>query len=240
MKPINTKLRSLNTKFWDDSYVIELSTTEKLFFLYVLTNPLTNLAGVYELTKKRIISDTGIVKEELESIIQKFEKDEKIIFKDGYIIIKNFLKHQSLNKNMFRNVLLTLEQLPSEIKKTYLDFVQPQKIHNQISEAFESLRKSSEAFESLRKIEIENEIENEIEIEDEIERERETGKGKQKAVSKKNAKPEQKNFYNEKTEIIKPGLNLIEQTYGEKADIKKIVEKFSIQKAEGYNGKKRT
>ena len=41
------KHRYIKTKFWDDSYIIELNPHEKLLFLYLITNPLTNIAGVY-------------------------------------------------------------------------------------------------------------------------------------------------------------------------------------------------
>ena len=41
------KFRLINTKFWDDSYVAKLSTSEKLLFIYFISNPLTTVAGVY-------------------------------------------------------------------------------------------------------------------------------------------------------------------------------------------------
>jgi hypothetical protein len=53
------KLRSVNTRFWEDPFVEELTPSEKLLFLYLLTNPLANLLGIYEITIKRISYDTG-------------------------------------------------------------------------------------------------------------------------------------------------------------------------------------
>ncbi len=53
------KQRIVNTKFWDDSYITRLTPTEKLLFLYLITNPLTNISGVYELPLKRVAFDTG-------------------------------------------------------------------------------------------------------------------------------------------------------------------------------------
>ena len=46
--------RMIKTKFWDDDYISYLDSVEKLLFLYCLTNPLTNIAGIYEITLKRI------------------------------------------------------------------------------------------------------------------------------------------------------------------------------------------
>ncbi len=44
------KYRVVNTRFWDDAYVAELSPNEKLIFLYLLTNALTTIGGIYELS----------------------------------------------------------------------------------------------------------------------------------------------------------------------------------------------
>jgi len=47
------KNRYINTKFWDDPFIAELSIKEKLLYLYLITNPLTNAAGIYEISKIR-------------------------------------------------------------------------------------------------------------------------------------------------------------------------------------------
>lgn len=187
MKPVNTKLRSINTKFWDDSYIIELEPKEKLLFLYLLSNPLTNLAGVYEITFKKVSFDTGLDLKEVKEIFNKFQKDKKIIYSNGFIVIKNFLKNQSCNDTMLKNVEKTVKQLPSNIKKTYIDFVKPSIAYHSLSIPYDNLR------------EIESEIESEIEKEDEIEKELEgesKGEGKQKAVSKRSTKTKIQNISN--------------------------------------------
>ncbi len=178
MKPVNTKLRSINTKFWDDSYVIDLSPLEKYLFLYLLTNIHTNLAGVYEITSKKIAFDTGLEKIEIEKILKKFSDDKKIIYQDGFIIIKNYLKNQSFNSSMIKNVEKTINQLPPNIKNTFLAFVNPSKILNSLSTASNIL---STACDSVRQIENENEIEKEREGE----KEGEGGRKKEKPKDNK-------------------------------------------------------
>ena len=83
------KQRIVNTKFWDDSYIARLNPTEKLLFLYLITNPLTNIAGVYELPLRRVAFDTGITLEEVETILKRFEQDGKLVVADGWIGIAN-------------------------------------------------------------------------------------------------------------------------------------------------------
>lgn len=109
------KLRSVNTKFWDDIYVISLDPIEKLIFLYFLTNPLTNLAGIYEISTKRIASDTGIDRDMISKILERFEKDGKIYYKNNYIILANFYKNQNYNQSMLKNAEKFVKQLPNEL-----------------------------------------------------------------------------------------------------------------------------
>lgn len=113
------KLRSVNTHFWDDQYVVELDPIEKLLFLYFLTNPLTNLAGVYEIPLKRIAFDTGIDKDMVRKIIDRFSKDDKIHFLDGYIIMINHRKNQNVNPSIQKNINETINQLPKSVKEFF-------------------------------------------------------------------------------------------------------------------------
>ena len=106
------KNRIVNTKFWDDSYIIDLDPIEKLLFLYLLTNPLTNIAGIYEVQNRRIAFDTGIDKEMVEKILGRFERDGKIVRKGDWLFIKNFIKNQSLNPSVLSGIRKELSNLP--------------------------------------------------------------------------------------------------------------------------------
>lgn len=109
------KQRIVNTKFWDDSYITRLTPTEKLLFLYLLTNPLTNISGVYELPLKRVAFDTGIPSDKAEAIFKKLERDGKLVSGDGWIGIVNFIKHQSMNSKIKQGILIELKRAPREI-----------------------------------------------------------------------------------------------------------------------------
>lgn len=111
------KLRSVNTHFWDDSYIVNLDPIEKLLFLYFLTNPLTNLTGVYEISLRRIAFDTGIDKDMIQKIISRFEENKKMYYKEGFIIIVNFIKNQRINPKMQTNIDNTFEELPAGIRQ---------------------------------------------------------------------------------------------------------------------------
>lgn len=89
------KSRVVNTKFWTDTYISELQPNEKLLFIYLITNTLTNICGVYEISIKQISFDTGISITEVNKILEKFTEDKKIIYYNGWIAIKNFIKNQN-------------------------------------------------------------------------------------------------------------------------------------------------
>ena len=89
------KSRVVNTKFWTDAYITELDPSEKLIFIYLITNNLTNICGIYEITLRQISFDTGFELETVKRILQRFERDGKVAYKDGWVAIRNFIKNQN-------------------------------------------------------------------------------------------------------------------------------------------------
>lgn len=109
------KYRVVNTRFWDDAYVAELNPNEKLAFLYLLTNALTTIGGVYELSLKRAAFDIGLPIRDLRSTFEKLENDRKIVRKDDWIGIVNFVKHQSLNPKVRRGIDIEHSKAPRDL-----------------------------------------------------------------------------------------------------------------------------
>lgn len=110
------KQRYLNTKFWDDRYIRKLSPEAKLLFLYLLTNPLTNIAGIYEIEIERIEFDTKIPAVEILSLLKQFEKDGKIMYLDGWVAIKNFIRHQTTSSvKVQAGIVAELKKIPTGI-----------------------------------------------------------------------------------------------------------------------------
>ncbi len=168
------KLRCVNTKFWEDPFVEGLNATEKLIFLYLLTNPKTNLLGIYEISKKRISFDTGVAERVVEEALNKFAKEKKVYYIESYVILVNWLKNQNLNKNMKVAIVKEFNELPINLKNKLFG--------NGSGTVREGLGNGSgtvtEWFgmikERLGKIEIEIEIEDENENEKENENENES------------------------------------------------------------------
>lgn len=121
VKIMADKSRLIQTKFWYDTWVETLNVSEKLLYLYFLTNPLTNLLGVYEISLKKISDESGISKETVQKALERFGSDSRIIYTDNFIIITKFLKNQKLNPNMQLNVENLFDALPSYLKNKILD-----------------------------------------------------------------------------------------------------------------------
>jgi len=106
----------LNTKFWSDNYVANIDPLEKLLFLYLITNQYTNICGVYEITTKQIALDTGIDKDNIEKVfLPRLKKVGKIYYVDGWIYVKNFIKHQKASGNVKLGIENGFSLVPKKI-----------------------------------------------------------------------------------------------------------------------------
>lgn len=111
--------RNIQMSFWTDSKVAdELTPEEKFFYLYLLTNPHTNLAGCYELSLRHAAFETGYTKETIERLVDRFEKVHKLVCysKDTKeILLLNWHKYNWTKSEKFR------KPLKSEIRSIKCD-----------------------------------------------------------------------------------------------------------------------
>lgn len=107
------KQRYVNTKFWNDTYISVLDPIEKLLFIYFLTNEHSNISGIYELPLKIIAVETGIDASMLDKILPRL--NEKILYTKGYVVIKNFVKHQETpSEQVKKGIANSLKEIPKE------------------------------------------------------------------------------------------------------------------------------
>jgi hypothetical protein len=109
------RLRVINTRFWNDDYIARLNPLERYLFLYFLTNPATDISGIYELPIRTIATETGIENEMLNMMIEKFAKDGKIYHFSGWNFVKNFSKHQTMNPKIVKGIEISLSKVPNEV-----------------------------------------------------------------------------------------------------------------------------
>jgi len=119
-----SKQRMVRDSFWTDSYVEKLSPDEKLLFIYLLTNPLCNVLGLYEIRAKRIGFETGYDVEVVENILERFERDKKILRHNDFIVLVNHLKNQSTNPSIIQGCQRIFDELSDEVKARVTGWVQ--------------------------------------------------------------------------------------------------------------------
>ena len=108
--------RYVSTSFWDDEWVQTLTFTEKGLYLYLLTNPLTNIAGVYKLADRRIVFDTGLEEKEVRMIMDKFEAAGKAYRYGEFVVLPSWPHHQKCqNANIQKGISRILKTLDSEV-----------------------------------------------------------------------------------------------------------------------------
>jgi len=86
--------RYISTSFWDDDWIRTLNPNEKFLYLYLMTNTLTNIAGVYKITIDRMSFDTGFNKDAIGIILSKFKSSKKCFYFNGWIVLPSWPKHQ--------------------------------------------------------------------------------------------------------------------------------------------------
>jgi len=112
----NGILRSINTSIWDDPYIRKLSVQQKLIWFYLLSNRLTTMAGIYEITIDKIIFDTHIKSALVKMALDKFQHDNKIYYREDYIVMRNHLKNHHMNTNMQKGAMHIIDNLPDNVK----------------------------------------------------------------------------------------------------------------------------
>ena len=89
--------RIVDVQFWNDDKVLEFfSPEDKLFMLYLMTNPHTTQLGIYAINKKHMSFELGYTIDVINVLLDRFEnKYEMIKYSDDTkeIAIKNYLKH---------------------------------------------------------------------------------------------------------------------------------------------------
>ena len=89
--------RIVDTGFWTDDKVMDMfSPEDKLFFLYLMTNPHSTQLGIYHVNRKSIAFEIGYSVDAVSVLIDRFETKYKMIRYSNdtnEIAIKNYLKH---------------------------------------------------------------------------------------------------------------------------------------------------
>ena len=117
--------RTIHLSFWTDSKVDDNFTPEdKYFYLYLLTNPHTNICGCYEIGDKQFSRETGYNAETISRLIQRFQSVHDIIRYDAKtkeILILNWHKYNwTSSDKLMKNVEEVAKNIKSDAFRDYV------------------------------------------------------------------------------------------------------------------------
>ena len=102
--------RNVQLSFWTDNKVLDDFTPEdRYFYLYLFTNPQTNLCGCYEFSWKAMSNQTGYSKDTLERLLDRFQQEHKVIeFSPNTreILLLNWYKYNWTKSKDFQSALI--------------------------------------------------------------------------------------------------------------------------------------
>lgn len=102
--------RNIQMAFWTDIKVVDDFTPEdKFFYLYLLTNPHTNLCGAYEISVKQMSDETGYSRITAEKILKRFAEVHKVAYYSQdtkELLVINWHKYNWTASEKFRKPLL--------------------------------------------------------------------------------------------------------------------------------------
>ena len=118
--------RNISMTFWTDSKIAEDFTPEdKYFYLYLMTNPLTNLPGCYEISVRQMSIDTGYTKETIQKLLDRMISVHNVVrysTETREILILNWGKYNWNNSPKLRKcVEEQIKHIKNTAFKTYVE-----------------------------------------------------------------------------------------------------------------------
>jgi hypothetical protein len=114
--------RQIHTQIWKDEWFIELTPEEKMLFIYLFSNDLSSISGIYKIPIRVIVNETGISGECVLSALAKFEGQHKVIYRDGVMWIVNMEKyHKNASPKTQAKVWADVDKIHDcELKQQYI------------------------------------------------------------------------------------------------------------------------
>lgn len=119
--------RSVQLSFWTDNKIVDDFTPEdKYFYLYLFTNPQTNLCGCYEVSLSTMSNQLGYTKDSIERLIDRFEHHHRLIKyskQTKELLIVNWSKYNWQGGNQEKCLLKEISTVKNLDFKRFLEEV---------------------------------------------------------------------------------------------------------------------
>ncbi|MBI6873443.1 DnaD domain protein [Clostridium aciditolerans] len=107
--------RQVQTNFWQDDFILELTPEERYFYIYVMTNPRTTQCGIFKIVKKLIEVELGFDRKTVDKLLKRFMDYGKISYceRTNEIMIINWVKYNFIDS---KNTKLCINKELKEVK----------------------------------------------------------------------------------------------------------------------------
>lgn len=117
--------RNIHLSFWQDTKVTDDFTPEdRYFYLYLLTNPHTNLCGCYEISIKQMANEMGYDVKKVDKLIERFSSIHNLIRysqSERELLIFHWSKYNWTSSEKFRKPLLQeIQNVKTDSFREYL------------------------------------------------------------------------------------------------------------------------
>lgn len=118
--------RSVQMNFWTDTKIADNFTTdEKLLYLYLLTNPHTNLCGCYEISINQMSAEIGFKKETIKRMLERLQNEhQSVIYSEETkeVLLLNWHKYNWTSSEKFKKPLMKeISMIKEKSFRTYLE-----------------------------------------------------------------------------------------------------------------------
>jgi len=115
--------RQIHVTIWKDAWFLDLGPDEKLLFIYLFSNELASLSGIYKIPLKVIVFETGFDQKFIEAAFEKFAKDGKAVYQDGVVWVINMRRYNKGGDTVEKRVQADVDEIPEcPIKSAYLQY----------------------------------------------------------------------------------------------------------------------
>ena len=110
-----TIFKQVHMKFWQNDFVLGLTAEERYFYIYLITNSMTNQCGIFKFNRRLAELETGYSADKIEKYLETFQVHGKVVISETTteIILVNWFKHNF--KNNKKSILLINKEL-KEVK----------------------------------------------------------------------------------------------------------------------------
>lgn len=119
--------RQIHTSIWDDDWFCQLSSDDKVVFVWLFSNRRASVSGLYQFTEFICSRETGIPIENVKKAIKHLVDDQKIYVEGEWVWVKNLRKYNYYkNNNADKRIQKDLDKLPDNgLKHAYIDYYKP-------------------------------------------------------------------------------------------------------------------